>query len=398
MGLAAAGVVLLFAACPPPKAVAWGGPFSIGRYVNFLNPGVLPDGSLLEIAEVGAGDSAIDDDVIVLVAPDGTRRVVAGGRNRHDSSGDGGPATKAGLSAVYQTIGMPDGGFLIHDGDRLRRVDPAGFISTVANVENLLDFALLPDGIVVAANWDSNRIYAFTLPGSRKLVWQLPRRPNLGAGISATPDGSIIAQVGARRLLRRDASGTVSTVADIDAGGSAKSWLYGLAPAPDGGYVASAREPPRILRVAPDGSATVLVPPSVFRRLGKQPGDVYPLGLATLADGSLIVDTGAAGTLMFPSDHPPFPGVGVRRISRIASGFRVNVESTHAGTLRFRILRRGQSMVSRTLAINAGRTAIYVPRLRRARYRIRAEVLGQATHARVAMRLSVRRRSARAYF
>lgn len=47
-------------------------------------------------------------------------------------SGDGGPATDADLGGLQDLLALPGGGFLIADGNRVRRVDTDGTISTVA--------------------------------------------------------------------------------------------------------------------------------------------------------------------------------------------------------------------------------------------------------------------------
>lgn len=72
-------------------------------------------------------------DRVLEVQPDGSRSSVAG-TGRRGFSGDGGPATDARLSDPRGLVALPGGGFLVADtgNDRVRRVDSAGQISTVA--------------------------------------------------------------------------------------------------------------------------------------------------------------------------------------------------------------------------------------------------------------------------
>jgi hypothetical protein len=69
-----------------------------------------------------------------MVGPDGTIRTVAGGGKPTDGLGDGGPATEARLDAPSQLALDGAGNLFIADTrhHRIRRVGPAGIISTVA--------------------------------------------------------------------------------------------------------------------------------------------------------------------------------------------------------------------------------------------------------------------------
>ena len=132
--------------------------------------------------------------------------------------GDGGPATAARLSRPKGVASMPDGGFLIADGNRVRRVAPDGTISTVAG-----NGAMVPSG-------DGGPATAAGVP-----------RP---AAVAATPDdGFLIASVNQIRRVRPD--GTIVTLAGTGRGNfsgdggparSANTWLpRGVAAAAGGG-------------------------------------------------------------------------------------------------------------------------------------------------------------------
>ncbi len=84
--------------------------------------------------------------------------------------GDGGPAIDAWLRFPSDVEVTPDGGYIIADGDRLRRVTPDGIISTIyAAGTGISDF-----------------------PGPA------PR------GLAVTPDGDVIFGVDGRRIMRLD--------------------------------------------------------------------------------------------------------------------------------------------------------------------------------------------------
>jgi glucose/arabinose dehydrogenase len=97
------------------------------RLLSTSRPGVaaMPDGGYL-IADAG-------NDRVRRVFADGTINTVAGSGNVGDS-GDGGPATAADFRDPLGVAALPDGGFLVADGlaGRVRRVSPDGTITTVA--------------------------------------------------------------------------------------------------------------------------------------------------------------------------------------------------------------------------------------------------------------------------
>ena len=123
-------------------------------------------------------------------APDGTTSVFAGTPRRRRASGDGGPAVGAGMEPTGLAE-LPDGSVLIADArnHRVRRVDTAGRISTVAGTG------------IAGSDGDGG-------PAARA-------RLTKPVAVSAYPDGSyLIAHGKQQTLVRRVASdGTISTVA-----------------------------------------------------------------------------------------------------------------------------------------------------------------------------------------
>ena len=74
-----------------------------------------------------------DGPVVERVFPDGAAQVVAGvGKPVYDATS--GPATSTGLADAIDVAAKPDGSVMIADEntDRVRKLDPAGRLSTVA--------------------------------------------------------------------------------------------------------------------------------------------------------------------------------------------------------------------------------------------------------------------------
>jgi hypothetical protein len=117
-----------------------------------------------------------DNAVVRRVSPAGTITIVAGD-GTFGFSGDGGPATAAQLDTPYGVAQTPDGGFLIADTNngRVRRVSPAGTITTVVGTDTQgsagdggpataaqvvlpVGIAVTPDGGFLFADNGDNRV------------------------------------------------------------------------------------------------------------------------------------------------------------------------------------------------------------------------------------------------
>jgi hypothetical protein len=179
----------------------------------------LPDGGFL-IADTG-------NSRVRRVSPDGTITTVAGAGTA-GLSGDGGPATAADLNVPYSVAAAADGGVLIADtgNRRVRRVSPAGVITTVAGTG----------------------VQGSTGDGGAATAAQL----NFPSGVAATPDGGVlIADWFADRVRRVSPSGVITTVAgtgtpsilvtgDGDGGAATAANLFapfGVAATPSGDFV-----------------------------------------------------------------------------------------------------------------------------------------------------------------
>ena len=95
-----------------------------------------PIGSPLDVARLPDGDVVFseyagDYPAIREIRPDGTLETLAGGPGL-GFGGDGGPAVDATLGLVYDLAVEADGGILIADDHRVRRIGTDGIIETVA--------------------------------------------------------------------------------------------------------------------------------------------------------------------------------------------------------------------------------------------------------------------------
>jgi hypothetical protein len=98
--------------------------------LNIAGPlAVAPDGALYIADDPGTGIQP--DDRVLVRLPNGRFRVIAGAGKR-GFSGDGGPAVKAELSDISDLAVAPDGTLYIADGDRIRIVSRDGVIRTIA--------------------------------------------------------------------------------------------------------------------------------------------------------------------------------------------------------------------------------------------------------------------------
>ena len=93
------------------------------------------------------------------VSPRGIITTIAG-TGRGGFSGDGGPATRARLNFATGVARLPDGAIAIADqrNDRVRLVDPAGAISSLAAVRFPDGLSAAADGGVLVVQSAANRI------------------------------------------------------------------------------------------------------------------------------------------------------------------------------------------------------------------------------------------------
>ncbi|TMM10377.1 MAG: hypothetical protein E6G00_07550, partial [Actinobacteria bacterium] len=229
-----------------------------------------------------------DNEVVRRVSPAGTITTVAGTLTVSGSTGDGGPATAAKLFTPEGVAATADGGFLIADADNnaIRRVSPAGTITTVAGT--------------------------LTAPGSTGDGGPATAaKLNFPAGVAATADGGfLIADQNNHAIRRVSPAGTITTVAGTltvsgptgDGGPATAATLNfptGVAATADGGYLIADTNNHAIRRVSPAGTITTVAgtlttPGSTGDGGPATAAKLYgPAGVAATADGGyLIADTG----------------------------------------------------------------------------------------------------------
>ena len=177
---------------------------------------------------------------IRLVAPDGVISTVAG-TGAQGSGGDGGPATQAQLDEPHAVVALPDGGFLIADAGagRVRRVSPTGTITTVAGngtrglagdggpatAAEIYDpngVAVMPDGGFLIADGDYvvrrvsptgiiTTVAGTGVPGSAGDGGPATEAQlNLPYSVAVAPDGGfLIADTGNKRVRRVSPTGII---------------------------------------------------------------------------------------------------------------------------------------------------------------------------------------------
>jgi hypothetical protein len=235
------------------------------------------------------------------VSPAGTITTVAG--TTAGFSGDGGPATAAQLSFPVGVAVTADGGFLVSDqgNHRVRRVSPAGTITTVAGTTA-----------------------GFSGDGGPSTAAQL----NTPVGLAATADGAfLIADNGNDRVRRVSPAGTITTVAGTsfglsgDGGPATAAQLgapTGLAATADGGFLIAAAGNHRVRRVSPAGTITTVAGTSAGLSGDGRPASLaqlsFPSGVAATADGGFLIADEINDRVRFvdadlrgPASGPPGP-------------------------------------------------------------------------------------------
>ena len=361
-----------------------GGPAIAAALNEPLGVAVMPDGGYL-IADAG-------NDRVRRVFPDGTIRTVAGTGNYGDS-GDGGPAIAANFKDPLGVAALPDGGFLIADAGagRVRRVSATGTITTVAGngtrgfsgdggpatAAEIFDpngLAVMPDGGFLIADGDYvvRRVFpdgtittvagtgtpGFSGDGGPATAAQL----NLPYSVAVTPDGGfLIADAGNLRVRRVSPSGIITTVAGTgvqgnsgDGGAATAAQLNypsGLATTPDGGFLIADFFGNRVRRVSPTGVITTVAGTgalAVFRNGDGGPATAanidMPFAVAVTPSGGFVfseegnaavrlVDAGFATTVP-PSatTAPAAPTISSATFGNASATVRWTAPSTDGGS------------------------------------------------------------------
>jgi RHS repeat-associated protein len=303
-----------------------GGPASESRLRDPNGVAMAPDGSLY------IADST--NNRIRRVDPDGIITTVAGSYYQGDFSGDGGPATEARLNSPNDVAVGPDGSLYISDyyNNRIRRVDPNGIITTVAGNGGTGDsgdgglatnaevggprgIAVGPDGSLYISH--SNRIRRVNPAGIITTVAgngtigiggdggpAVDAQLNYPCGVDIAPDGVIyIADTDNHRIRRVGLDGIITTIAGSyegyggDGGPATSARLKNpgdVAVGPDGSIYVADRENQRIRQIYPTGTITTIAGNGTEGFSGDNGSPVtaqlfYPSGLAVGQDGSIYI-------------------------------------------------------------------------------------------------------------
>src|SRR5262245_7982579 len=306
-----------------------GGPATVATLNTPTGVAVMPDGGYL-IADAG-------NDRVRRVFPDGTITTVAG-TGTFGFSGDGGPATAANLKAPLGVAPMPDGGFLIADAGtaRIRRGSATGITTpvagngtpsysgdggpaTAAGLYAPSGVAPMPDGGFLIADTGNSRVRrvfpdgmittvagtgtpGFSGDGGPATAAQLG--VNSPYSVAVTADGGfLIGDEVNRRVRRVSPSGIITTVAGTgvqgssgDGGAATAAQLntpIGVAPTPDGGFlIADWLNGNRVRWVSPTGVITTVAgtgTEAVFTNGDGGPATAanisMPFGVAATPDG-----------------------------------------------------------------------------------------------------------------
>jgi hypothetical protein len=292
-----------------------------------------------------AGVAATADDGVLIadtfnnrvrrVSPAGTITTVAG-NGTQGSGGDGGPATGAELARPFGVAATADGGFLIADtfNSRVRRVSPAGTITTVAgggtaglgdggpatNAElfNPIAVAVTADGGFLIADTDNNLVRRVSPAGTITTVAgaspggfsgdggpATAAQLNQPEGVTTTADGGfLIADSNNSRVRRVSPAGTITTVAGTgtvgfsgDGGPAIAAQLFGPAgvvATSDGGFLIADSLNNRVRRVSLAGRITTVAGDgtegfSGDSGLATAAQLQEPLGVAATADGGFLI-------------------------------------------------------------------------------------------------------------
>jgi hypothetical protein len=298
------------------------------------------------------------------VSVDGSISAVAGNGSA-TSAGDGGPAPRAGLEDPTDIAIAPDGGYVIADGSRVRRVWPDGRITTVAggspatccfwwspavgrratDVEmRPRSVAVTPAGDLLIADVSHSRTVERVGPdGTIAAVYKPPCSGSCAgqfgdARLVAAPDGSFYLTLGGQ-VLREDRSGHATHVAGGGYDGPFGEF-FGDAPRPRAAYAFD-------VDLTPDG------------------GLLYVGGeLVPFAADAIAVAAFPLGQVHFvaPSDTTRLAVAIVRQTLPALAHSQIVYRSTASAQVDLSLLRRGHRVLNLTSRARRGLNRIRIPR------------------------------------
>jgi glucose/arabinose dehydrogenase len=326
-----------------------GGPATSAQLNLVHGVALLPDGSVV-LADTS-------NHRIRRVLPTGTITTVAG-TGTFGFSGDGGPATAAQIAAPRGIATLPDGNILVPDSGnhRVRLISPTGVITTVAGTGTAgfsgdggpatgaqlnLPFAVSPvgGGGFLIADAGNNRIRRVDAAGTITTVAAQLASPH---AVAALPDGGfLVADTMAHRVLRASAGGVTSVVA-----GTGSAGFSG-----DGGPAAAATlNQPKALAVLADLSG-FLVGDALNHRVRLVRVDLRPPLALRIVTKPVRTTAGRAAVLRYTLSEPAAATLEVRRRGSLVLRVR---QPGRQGTNR---LAFGKTLRSGTYALRLRATA-----------------------------------------
>lgn len=277
-----------------------GGPASLARITNLFDLATGPDGSLYLLENTSKVRKIDPAGIITTVAGTGTEGFW----------GDGGPATAAGLKTVRGIAVGPDGSLYIADGGnhRVRRVGTDGIIQTIAGTG-----ASCGSPFFHPTDADFNAACGNAIPASQARL-QNPQRVAVG------PDGAVyLLDDFSMRVRRIGPDGVIRTVVGNP----------GQIPNGDGGPVGLASiYGVKSLAAGPDGSLYITQAPVDARPVGCRIRRVDPTGIITTVVGTV--------TCGFGGDGGPAPAAVTGEVLGLAVGPDGNLYFGDAGANRVR--------------------------------------------------------------
>jgi uncharacterized protein (TIGR03437 family) len=288
------GVIITVFNTPGPTGLALASTGALyiaaSSYFGALSQQIPGISSAVDVALDHTGDLYATSGAFVMEIPAGGSIVttIAGSGASPNFGGDNGPATAAQLSAPSSVVMDSSGNWYIADtaNNRIRRVTPAGVISTIAgngtagstgdngpssaaelNAPRGLAFDLF--GNLYVADSGNNEVRKITPDG---LIAPLPVTLQLNNPVSVATDalGSVyIADSGNNRIVEVTAAGATNILATING-------PQAVAVDPSGNVLVA--DPTQVWTVTPAGVASTLI-----TRLSS------PSGLAIASDGSLLI-------------------------------------------------------------------------------------------------------------
>jgi len=293
----------------------------------------LADGSLL-VADTG-------NNRVRRIAPDGTIATVAGS-GVAGSAGDTGPALLAQVNAPRDVAVAPDGvSYFIAEtgGNRIRRVDASGTITTVAGTGT------------ASFSGDGTAATLATLNGP--------------SGVSVTPGGALLIADTTNNRIRLVSGGTISTVAGTGTAsstGDGSPALLATVNLPQdvsavagGGFLVADTAGNRIRRVDGGGTITTVAGTgTACATLGALCGDYGPAGLALLsAPAAVTADPAGGGFLVADT--------GDNRVRRVSATGTITTMIGSGAACATATLLCGDAGPAALASLNAPRAAIDLP-------------------------------------